>query len=104
MRRAVTAWPKHAGGLESITVRRITWAESMAAFAQRSRFKAANQLMLAKAKSAFEKAWQGFAIAEVSQPLVEKAGLYAEVFALRGYDSVLLAAAHSLHQQHSPFH
>ena len=86
------------GGLESIAVC-LTWAESMAAFAQRSRFKAANQPMLAKAKSAFEKAWQGFAIAEVSQPLVEKAGLYAEVFALRGYDSVLLAAAHSLHQQ-----
>jgi predicted nucleic acid-binding protein len=86
-------------GVEGIAVCRITWAESMAAFAQRSRIKGANQSMLAKAKSALEQAWEGFAIADVTQPLVEKAGLYAEAFALRGYDSVQLAAAHSLHQQ-----
>ena len=34
---------------------------------------------------------------EVSQQLVETAGRFAEVFALRGYDSVQLAAAHELH-------
>ena len=34
---------------------------------------------------------------EVSQPLVETAGRFADVFALRGYDSVQLAAAHELH-------
>jgi len=78
---------------EGIAVCRITWAESMAAIAQRSRIKGANQSMLAKAKSAFEQAWQSFAIADVTQPLVEKAGLYAEAFALRGYDSVQRAAA-----------
>jgi hypothetical protein len=37
------------------------------------------------------------AIVEVSQPLVETAGRFADVFALRGYDSVQLAAAHELH-------
>ncbi|MCP9783355.1 type II toxin-antitoxin system VapC family toxin [Cyanobium sp. WKJ7-Wakatipu] len=45
----------------------------------------------------FEKAWPDFVIADVAQPLVEKAGMYAEAFALRGYDSVQLAAAHQLH-------
>jgi predicted nucleic acid-binding protein len=34
---------------------------------------------------------------QVSQPLVETAGRFADVFALRGYDSVQLAAANELH-------
>ena len=33
----------------------------------------------------------------VNQPLVETAGRFADVFALRGYDSGQLAAAHELH-------
>jgi predicted nucleic acid-binding protein len=84
---------------DDLSVCRITWAESMAALAQRSRIKGANQTMLAQAKSALEKAWSDFAIVDVTQPLVEKAGVYAEAFALRGYDSVQLAAAHSLQEQ-----
>ena len=84
---------------EGIAVCRITWAESMAAFAQRTRFKGASQSGLAQARSMFERAWPDFVIADVTQPLVEKAGMYAEAFALRGYDSVQLAAAHNLHQQ-----
>lgn len=71
----------------------------MAAFAQRSRFKGANKTALAPSRTAFEQAWNGFAIADISQLLVEKAGLYAEAFALRGYDSVQLAAAHTLQEQ-----
>jgi hypothetical protein len=84
---------------DGIAVCRISWAESMAAFAQRARFKGADQAGLAQARSMFEQTWPGFAIAEVSQPLVEKAGVFAEAFALRGYDSVQLAAAHLLHEQ-----
>ena len=80
-----------------IAVCRITWAESMAAFAQRTRFKGASQSGLAQARSMFEQAWPDFMIADVTQPLVEKAGVYAEAFGLRGYDSVQLAAAHILH-------
>jgi predicted nucleic acid-binding protein len=84
---------------EAIAVCRISWAESMAALAQRSRVKGANQAGLAQAKSRFENTWSNFVISEVTQPLVEKAGMYAEAFALRGYDSVQLAAAHNLHEQ-----
>ena len=47
----------------------------------------------------FERAWPDFVIADITQPLVEKAGMYSEVFALRGYDSVQLAAARNLHEQ-----
>ena len=84
---------------EGIAVCRITWAESMAAFAQRGRVKGANQAGLTQARSTFEQAWPGFAIADVTQSLVEKAGVFSEAFALRGYDSVQLAAAHQLHEQ-----
>ena len=84
---------------KGIAVCRITWAESMAALAQRTRFKGTNQSGLAQARSMFEKAWPGFVIADITQPLVEKAGVFAEAFALRGYDSVQLAAAHQLHEQ-----
>ena len=84
---------------KGIAVCRITWAESMAALAQRSRFKGTNQSRLAQARSMFEQAWPGFVIADITQPLVEKAGVFAEAFALRGYDSVQLAAAHQLHEQ-----
>ncbi len=41
--------------------------------------------------------WSSFTIVEVSQKLVEAAGRFANGFALRGYDSVQLAAAHELH-------
>jgi predicted nucleic acid-binding protein len=83
---------------EAIAVCRITWAESMAAFSQRTRFKGASQSGIAQARSMFERAWPDFLIADITQPLVEKAGMYAEAFALRGYDSVQLAAAHNLHE------
>jgi uncharacterized protein len=90
---------KARDSFEGLAVCRITWAESMAAFAQRSRVKGANQPALAKARTALEQVWPSLAIADVTQPLVEKAGVYAEAFALRGYDSVQLAAAHTLHEQ-----
>ena len=40
--------------------------------------------------------WSRYVVVEVTQALVELAGEYAENFALRGYDSVQLAAARTL--------
>ncbi|MEA1053971.1 type II toxin-antitoxin system VapC family toxin, partial [Lamprobacter modestohalophilus] len=40
--------------------------------------------------------WSDDLIVEVTQALVELAGDYADTFALRGYDSVQLAAAQTL--------
>jgi predicted nucleic acid-binding protein len=87
-----------ASGAESLAVCRIAWAEAMAALAQRSRIKGANQSELEQARQNFINCWNDFAIVEVTQPLVEMAGIYADGFALRGYDSVQLAAAHTLQQ------
>ena len=52
---------------------------------------------LEQARQHLIQSWETFTIVEISQPLVETAGRFAEVFALRGYDSVQLAADHELH-------
>lgn len=88
-----------ANSAETIAVCRIAWAEAMAALAQRSRIRGANQSELQLARQAFINGWDDYAIVEVTQQLVEKAGTYADGFALRGYDSVQLAAAHTLQME-----
>lgn len=49
--------------------------------------------IIEQAKSALAADWPHYVVLEVDQPLVERAGDYADTFALRGYDSVQLAAA-----------
>ena len=81
---------------EAIGVCRITWAEAMAAMARRQREDPASSTDLKQARQLLTKTWAQFVIVEISQRLVETAGRYADAFALRGYDSVQLAAAHEL--------
>ncbi len=66
---------------EAIAVCRITYVEAMAGMAR--------QRLIDR--------WDHFTIVEVSQHLVETAGRFADVFGLRSYDSVQLAACHDLH-------
>ena len=82
--------------VEAIGVCRISWAETMAALARRQREDPISSDDLEQARQHLIQAWQTFTIVEVSQPLVESAGRFADVFALRGYDSVQLAAAQEL--------
>ena len=81
---------------EAIGVCRITWAEAMAAMARRQREDPASSSDLEQARQLLIRTWAQFVIVEISQRLVEAAGRYADAFALRGYDSVQLAAAHEL--------
>jgi hypothetical protein len=82
---------------DAIGVCRISWAEIMAALARLQREDPINNEDLELARQQLSQSWKTFTIVEVSQSLVEKAGCFADVFALRGYDSVQLAAAHELH-------
>ena len=82
--------------VEAIGVCRISWAETMAALARRQREDPISSDDLEQARQHLIHAWRTFTIVEVSQPLVESAGRFADVFALRGYDSVQLAAAQEL--------
>jgi predicted nucleic acid-binding protein len=81
---------------EAIAVCRITWAEAMAAMARRQREDPASSSDLEQARQLLNRTWAQFVIVAISQRLVEAAGRYADAFALRGYDSVQLAAAHEL--------
>ena len=79
---------------EWIAACRITWAEAMAAMARRQRDDPTSADEIENARQRLSMLWSSFTIIEVSQILVESAGRFADGFALRGYDSVQLAAAH----------
>lgn len=82
----------------AIAVSRISWAESMATFARRVRESPADADAIEAVCVRFRADWSSFAVVEVTQSLVELAGDYADTFALRGYDSVQLAAARMLQE------
>jgi len=85
-----------AAAAEWIAVCRITWAEATAAMARRAREDPASAEAIEQARQGLSRLWQALVIVEVNQPLVEAADRLADAFALRGYDSVQLAAAHQL--------
>ena len=90
----------HQASLEAdaIAVCRLTWAEAMAGLARRQREHPQDAEALEQARQQLVLSWEHCTIVEVTQRLVETAGRFADGFALRGYDSVQLAAAHELHR------
>ncbi len=70
----------------------------MFAFARRSREAPEETPLLNQVRGRFQKDWGSVATVEVNQQLAEQAGEYAEIFALRAYDSIQLAAAQTLQQ------
>ena len=78
---------------EVVAVCRVAWAEAYAALSRRAREVPEDALLIEQAKVALAADWRHFVVLEIDQPLVELAGEYADTFALRGYDSIQLAAA-----------
>ena len=78
---------------EAVAVCRISWAEAHAALSRRSREVPQDARVIEQAKAALAADWQHFVVLEIHQALIALAGEYADTFALRGYDSVQLAAA-----------
>lgn len=78
---------------EAVAVCRVAWAEAYAALSRRAREVPEDAVLIEQAKVALATDWPHFVVMEVDQPLVELAGEYADTFALRGYDSIQLAAA-----------
>ena len=79
--------------VEAVAVCRIAWAEAHAAFSRRAREVPEDALTIEQAKTALTADWPHFVVLEIDQLLVERAGEYADTFALRAYDSIQLAAA-----------
>lgn len=86
---------------QAVAVSRIAWAEMMAALARRAREVPADEPAIALVRARLRTDWPAFHIVEVTQTLIELAGEYADLFALRGYDSVQLAAARILQEASS---
>jgi predicted nucleic acid-binding protein len=82
--------------VDAIGVCRISWGETMAALSHLQREDPISNEDLEQARQHLIQSWNTFTIVEVSQPVMETAGRFADAFALRGYDSVQLAAAHEL--------
>lgn len=78
---------------EAVAVCRVAWAEAYAALSRRAREVPGDAPVIEQAKAALAQDWPRFVVMEVDQALVERAGNYADTFALRGYDSIHLAAA-----------
>ena len=78
---------------EAVAVCRIAWAEAYATLSRRAREVPEDNSLIEQAKAALAYDWPHFVVLEIDQPLVELAGEYADTFALRGYDSIQLAAA-----------
>lgn len=76
-----------------VAVSRIAWAEAHAALARRVREVPRDAAALMAARKALATDWPHYGVVEVSQAVVERAGDYAEAFALRGYDGMQLATA-----------
>jgi predicted nucleic acid-binding protein len=80
-------------GAEAVVVCRVAWAEAYAALSRRARETPQDAPVIERAKAALAQDWPRFVVMEIDQTLVERAGDYADTFALRGYDSIQLAAA-----------
>ncbi len=78
---------------EAVAVSRIAWADAYAALSRRAREVAEDADTIELAKLALAADWPHFVVLEIDQALVERAGDYADTFALRGYDSIQLASA-----------
>jgi predicted nucleic acid-binding protein len=89
----VLAWARDA---RAVAVSRIAWAETMAALARRAREQPGDAPAIEEVRARLRADWPKLAVVEVTHALVELAGEYADVFALRGYDSVQLASGRTL--------
>lgn len=88
---------EQAAACDVLAVSRVAWVEAHAALARRAREQPACAAQFEAAKQRLAGQWPDFLTLELTASLAEQAAHFADVFALRAYDSVQLATAHSLH-------
>ncbi len=81
----------------------ITYTETRAALAKATRMKRITDQHHTSYKAALENYWDNLDVITLNLPLIKHAGNLAEAYALRGYDSIHLAAAELVFQQHATF-
>lgn len=75
----------------------ITYAETRAAFAQLKHTKRISKNEYKRAISDFETVWLDFERLDVDESLARLGGVLADTLLLKGYDSIQLAAAVTMH-------
>ena len=81
---------------ERVVSSRLAYAEGRAALAMAQRMQRLNGQDLRSAVDAFEAVHDQLQLVEVTESLVRRAGVRAEEFGLRGYDSVHLASVEEI--------
>jgi predicted nucleic acid-binding protein len=84
--------------VKMVAAARIAYAEAMAALSRRGREAPVDGPSIGLAKQSLIADWDKYVLVEITQDLMGLAADLAETFALRGYDSVQLAAARMLQQ------
>ncbi len=74
----------------------IAYPEARAGFAKAWRMGRISDDVLTQLVVWLDEGWGGFDVISVDEPLARRAGVLADTFGLRGYDSVHLAAAEKL--------
>jgi len=82
-----------------VALARVTWVESMSAFARREREQPAATRGIAAARVQFRLDWPQCLVLKLTRDVTDLAGEYCEAFALRAADSVQLTSAQVLRQR-----
>ena len=90
---------QHANAAELIAASRLAWVEAMSALARREREQPADAQALAVARQRLTDDWPQLLVLELTAAVAERAGDYADTFALRAYGAVQLASVHELQRE-----
>lgn len=88
-----------AAAAEVLATCRITWVEVISALARRGREQPRDAAALELARQHLATDWPRFLVIELTDDVALAAANFTDVFALRAYDGVQLAAAHLLHRE-----
>jgi predicted nucleic acid-binding protein len=84
---------RHLHAAETAATSMVAYAEARAAFARRLREGASTPARHRARLSQLNQDWPHYAQIELSQSLIRQAGDIAEIYGLRGFDSIHLASA-----------
>lgn len=82
-----------------VATQELAYIETHAAFARAEREGRLTHADLDRLRGEFERDWPSYFVIKVTQPLLEQAVKLVDSFALRAYDAVHLAAAHTLSRE-----
>jgi predicted nucleic acid-binding protein len=90
---------ENARQAESLATSRIAYTEARAAFARKRREQGLSRAAYRSVVADLDQDWDDYFVVDVTQSVVQAAGILAENHALRGADAIHLASAVALSKQ-----